>query len=56
MGNGDIYQGDTNEIGLPHGSGVMRYKNGDRFTGKFDNGVQVEGEILLSAMNESYVG
>jgi hypothetical protein len=34
----------------------MRYKNGDRFTGKFENGIQVEGEMLYSGMNESYIG
>lgn len=37
-GLGDVYQGDRDTRGKPHGSGVVRFKNGDVFTGSFQGG------------------
>jgi len=39
-GNQDIglYTGETNDLGLPHGKGQMRYDNGIFFEGKWTNG------------------
>ena len=34
----------------------MRYKNGDKFTGKFTLGAPSEGEMLFADMDERYVG
>ena len=39
-----------------HGQCVMRYKNGDKFTGKFARGMPEEGEMIFSDMDERYVG
>ena len=34
----------------------MRYRNGDKFTGKFEKNHLKEGEMLYSSLNESYIG
>lgn len=38
--SGDVYTGDTDASGQPHGSGTMKYKNGDVYTGQWENGEQ----------------
>jgi hypothetical protein len=34
----------------------MRYRNGDKFTGTFENGNIVQGEMNYQLDNESYIG
>ena len=40
----------------PNGNGVMRFKNGDKFTGIFKDGLPSIGEFIYQEMEESYIG
>ena len=53
--NGDWYHGDFDE-GIMEGNGVLRYKNGNKFTGKLLNGKLHEGEMKYEEDDESYIG
>ena len=37
------YEGDVDDLGRPHGKGVLYYRDGARFTGDFDGGFPTHG-------------
>ena len=51
--NGDIYEGEFNEIGLKNGKGIMKYNNGKIYDGNWENNKK-NGNGLLCCNNEDY--
>ena len=51
--NGDIYEGELNEIGLKNGKGIMKYNNGKIYDGNWENNKK-NGNGLLCCNNEDY--
>ena len=44
--NKTLYEGECNEDGRPHGNGSMRFQDQSLFTGRFQDGVLVDGKFV----------
>lgn len=52
----DVYEGELNDKGLPHGQGMIKYANGDEFTGGFNDGKRHGHGVLYYANGNTYDG
>jgi hypothetical protein len=54
--DGSEYEGDWNEQGQRHGNGKMRFADGSRYTGRFDQGLCSGQGVMLLADGSRYEG
>ena len=43
--NGDMFEGNLNKYDKKSGFGVMKYDNGDKFVGYWENDIRGEGTL-----------
>ena len=54
--NGDVYNGEYDEDGLMSGSGVIKYANGDMYSGDFSQGLMHGAGKMNYANGAVYIG